>query len=53
MILITATSSTFAENWTMKNIRNKLKLWHVEREVSETCVKISFVTNNVTLVTAL
>lgn len=53
MILITANSTTFAENWTMKNIRNKWKLRRVDREVSETCVQICFVTNNVTLVTAL
>jgi hypothetical protein len=53
IILITATSCTIAGNWTMKNIPNKWKLWHVEREVSEICVQICFVTNNVTLVTAL
>ena len=51
MILITA--NTFTENSTMKNIRNKWKLQNVEREVSETCVQICLVTNNVTLVTAL
>jgi NAD-dependent SIR2 family protein deacetylase len=32
---------------------NKWKLRHVERDVSEICVQICFVTNNITAVTAL